>query len=346
MRSHLQSTLKKILSEDLDFHDASSTYASHAIHAFAAKFPPQLPRTFIESLTGPDDIVLDPMMGSGTTVLEAAISGRRAVGVDLDPLAVRLCAVKTTPIETRRLTRAINSVLDRAALYMFQRVTLHDEIHRRFDAASRKFLDYWFLPQTQEELTALLMSIEKETEPKIASFLRIVFSSVIITKSGGVSRARDLAHSRPHRVVSKKPRSAIEQFETQARKGIAALAELPPDLAAVQLYHADARNLPLRGSSVDLVITSPPYANAIDYMRAHKFSLVWFGERLRELSELRACYIGSENCGGHIQYELPPDSANDVTALAARDPGKARILEKYLTDMTRVLAEILRVLRP
>lgn len=61
--------LIKLLSQDLDFHDKDSNYASHVFHSFPAKFPPQLPRKFIIELTNPGDSVLDPMMGSGTTIV-------------------------------------------------------------------------------------------------------------------------------------------------------------------------------------------------------------------------------------------------------------------------------------
>jgi len=87
-------TLAALLAEDLDFHSQASNYASHNLHAFPAKFPPQLPRKFITGLTYPGDIVLDPMMGSGTTVLEAFLAARKGIGVDIDPMALRLCKMK------------------------------------------------------------------------------------------------------------------------------------------------------------------------------------------------------------------------------------------------------------
>jgi len=77
--------LARILSEDLNFHQCASNYASHSVHSFAAKFPPQLPRVFIEGLTDPGETVLDPMMGSGTSVVEAFLCNRKAVGFDIDP---------------------------------------------------------------------------------------------------------------------------------------------------------------------------------------------------------------------------------------------------------------------
>jgi DNA modification methylase len=78
-----------LLSSDLNFHSQDSKYGAHNFHAFPAKFPPQLPRKFILGLTEVGDIVLDPMMGSGTTLIEAVSVGRNGIGFDIDPLADR-----------------------------------------------------------------------------------------------------------------------------------------------------------------------------------------------------------------------------------------------------------------
>jgi hypothetical protein len=98
--------LADLLSTDLDFHQAASNYASHALHAFAAKFPPQLPRVFIERLAEKGETVMDPMMGSGTAIVEAFLCGRRAVGFDIDPLALMICRVKTTRVDLLEATWA------------------------------------------------------------------------------------------------------------------------------------------------------------------------------------------------------------------------------------------------
>ena len=89
-----------LLSQNLDFHDQRGNYASHALHAFPAKFPPQLPRLFITALTRPGDSVLDPMVGSGTTIVESLLAERQGIGFDIDPLARLIATVKTTPLQT------------------------------------------------------------------------------------------------------------------------------------------------------------------------------------------------------------------------------------------------------
>ena len=58
--------LQQALGADLDFHGTDGKYASHGWHPFPAKFPPQLPQFFIEHLSDVEDVVLDPMLGSGT----------------------------------------------------------------------------------------------------------------------------------------------------------------------------------------------------------------------------------------------------------------------------------------
>jgi DNA modification methylase len=84
-----------LFSQDLDFHNQETTYSSPDIHSFPAKFPPQLPRRFILGLTNPGDLVLDPIMGSGTAILAAYLTGRKGIGVDIDPLALKIAKVET-----------------------------------------------------------------------------------------------------------------------------------------------------------------------------------------------------------------------------------------------------------
>ncbi|MBI5563455.1 MAG: hypothetical protein HY870_01075 [Chloroflexi bacterium] len=72
--SNYRARFRSLLSGDMNFRGQDSAYASHNYHAFPAKFPPQLPRKFIDALTMPGDVVLDPMMGSGTTIVESFLS--------------------------------------------------------------------------------------------------------------------------------------------------------------------------------------------------------------------------------------------------------------------------------
>lgn len=168
---------------------------------------------------------------------------------------------------------------------------LRQELHQRFGATELEFIDYWFAPATQLELMALIGPIENTAHQGVRAFLEMTFSSIIITKSGGVSLARDLAHTRPHRVETKTPRSALQEYRKRLVKNLRSLASLPAGPQTTQVCRGDAQALALRDESVDLIVTSPPYAsNAIDYMRAHKFSLVWLGHSLDGLAHLQGVH--------------------------------------------------------
>ncbi|MBI2863233.1 MAG: site-specific DNA-methyltransferase [Chloroflexi bacterium] len=340
--------LAALLEGDLEFRGEKGGYASHDLHAFAAKFPPQLPLAFIRGLTAPGEVVLDPMMGSGTTIVEAMLEGRKGIGFDLDPLALRLADAKTTPLAVGRLESAAQQALVAARdLLLTNQNVVSRWLADRFDKRTRDFIDFWFLPSTQLELMALVLAIQEISDAPVRRFLELVFSSIVVTKSGGVSRARDLAHSRPHRVENKVPRNALEQFAIRLRKNVASISQIGANGAPATPLAGDARFLPMADRVVDLVVTSPPYANAMDYMRAHKFSLIWLGYPVGDLSKRRAEYIGSERPGNGLasQGKQTGRPSAIVRRLAEIDSKKAAILRKYFDDMVLVLAEMY-LLRP
>lgn len=363
-----------LLSQNLDFHDLGSGYASHNFHSFPAKFPPQLPRQFIEGLTDPGDVVLDPMAGSGTTVLEAYLAGRCSIGFDIDPLALLLSRVKVTPLDLELVATIGNKTIKQAQQTLVQeRKKLKEALQDHWGAKTRQFVNYWFAPETQLELLALMIQIEKVEDITIRDFLKLIFSAIIITKSGGVSLAFDLAHTRPHRAkvvysqsgeivlghnlvnsessrvkfLTKSLRSPIEEFEKRLKQNLGGLHSIHQGPIQPQVMFGDAQNLPLNSASIDLIVTSPPYAAmAIDYMRAHKFSLVWMEHPIDELGQKRKEYIGGEAVTG-IDYEsLPDETMKVINGITSVDDKKGRILHRYYSEMTRTLRELYRVLKP
>jgi len=337
--------LETLLQGELDFHGEDSGYASHDLHAFAAKFPPQLPRAFIRGLTNRGDTILDPMVGSGTTIVESLLEGRVGIGLDIDPLAIQLCRVKTTLLDIAEVKKTGAEVVFTAKNSLREVKNIDQGLNNQFDPKTKDFIDYWFNKETQLELLALSMAISQVQNMSIRHFLELTYSSIIVTKSGGVTKARDLAHSRPHLDKTKNPKDAIEQFISRLRKNIDSLAQLKQDSGRAYIINTDARCIPIANETVDLIVTSPPYANAIDYMRAHKFSLVWFGKPINMLSELRAKYIGSERVGNAQFENLPINVENVVQELYKRDKKKSAVLRKYYGEMKLVLAEMYRILR-
>ncbi|MDQ1353486.1 MAG: hypothetical protein QG657_3792 [Acidobacteriota bacterium] len=336
-----------LLTSDLDFKNSqNNNFTRHYWHSFPAKFPPELPRLFIKNLVDSGGIVLDPMAGSCVTLLEATLLGKDAIGFDIDPLSLILGKAKFQHFKIEEAYYEGNSVIQRAAhLFKNHRCELEDQLKAKFDEETTEFLDYWFKKETQLELLALLTEIEKVPEEKIKLFLKLVFSGIIITKNGGVTLARDLAHTRPHRVLSKTPVSVFPEFSKKMFKNLQNLKEMPK--TNVRLVEANAGAMPVENECIDLIVTSPPYANnAIDYMRAHKFSLVWFGYSIGELTQTRKKYIGSESVENITMVELPSFSNKKVLQLKETNEKKGKSLHRYYSEMSQVLKEMYRVLKP
>lgn len=113
----------------------------------------------------------------------------------------------------------------------------------------------------------------------------------------------------------------------------------------VRVDVGDARKMFLMDGSVDAVITSPPYLNAIDYMRGHRLALVWFGFRLSELRAIRSNNIGAERAPevASLEEQILHRALSDTTALA---PRFRRMIERYAQDVLAMTMEVARVLKP
>jgi DNA modification methylase len=345
--SATEEKLRRRIEGDLSFEGSQTGYGPHNTHAFAAKFPPQLPRAFIDSLTDTGEIILDPMVGSGTALVEALLADRAAVGVDLDPLAVKISRAKCTPLDVQAAALFAEQIADRARLWVSHASKSGlENVLAPFDAATKEFLTYWFLPETLLELHGLATGIRLLAPDAVRNFFEVILSSVIITKSGGVSLARDLAHSRPHKVTHKRIRSPIDVFEEKAMRALGSLATLDNCGHRAVVLRGDSRALPLESESVDLIVTSPPYASAIDYVRAHKFSLVWLGYMIPQLTQARRKYIGAEvrlENGSSVWSET---ARSCLRAVAERDERRSQVIARYFVDMQRSIQEMFRVLRP
>ena len=346
--------LSRLLGGDLSFQTpARRAHPLYAVHPFAARFPYGLPGYFIDALTEPGDTVLDPMCGSGITLLEGWAAGRAVIGVDLDPLARRQAKARTTALGNTEVLEARQAALRRTADLMAGLGPQQDPLEAvktDMDLPTREFLDYWFFPETQRELACLTLAIREESDEDLRNLLEVIFSSTIVTKSGGVSRARDLAHTRPHRVADKVPRNPIPLFANLVARAADAYGSIDQDVVGdCRIVDGDARSLPLPDCSVDLIVTSPPYANALDYMRAHKFSLAWLGDPIPSLTKLRREYIGSESAGSQATASVDPLPAK-VEAVVERvgkaDAAKSRVLRRYFADMSASISEMQRALRP
>lgn len=315
---------------------------SKPLHPFPARMSPDIAlRSVIRLPNGAT--VLDPMSGSGTVLRVASDHGHKAIGFDVDPLSVLLGKVWTTPINTELLTRTAKRVVYRAIGLSLDETYLPwiDEDHE-----TRNFVRYWFAQKQQNSLRKLCTVLANERGP-IANALKLAVSRLIITKSGGASLAADVSHSRPHRVRDTNDFRVFDEFLRTVDKLTKVLDKEPPRLAA-SIRRGDARRMTLIASgSVDSIVTSPPYLNAIDYLRGHRLALVWLGYSVGRLRRIRSNSVGAERApSSETNRELIRDLLRGVADLHRLPPAKQKMIERYALDVYAMLAETKRVLKP
>ncbi|HEX2050354.1 MAG TPA: hypothetical protein VHJ34_06925 [Actinomycetota bacterium] len=269
----------------------------------------------------------------------ASLNGHEAFGYDTDPLAVLIARVWGRPLPSKTFLREARAVVERAK-------DMRKVLRKPYalDDETQTFIDFWFDQTAQVRLAALAAAIV-EDEWRTKGALWCAFSRLIITKDTGASRARDVSHSRPHRVRDRTTFNPIDEFEKSANVVLRrhqATSKVRPTNSLFLGRH-DARRVPLEANSIDFVMTSPPYLNAaIDYMRGHRLSLVWMGYSLADLRALRTGSVGSatgmEPSDGHIEL------IDEVVGKGNLPLKGRRIVAKYLHDLEEIVRETGRVL--
>lgn len=344
----------KVLSEDADVLDALEQIAGDKrlgqqreprwFHPFPARLPLGVASHIISSLTTSGAIVADPMVGSGTTLIAARQLGRSSVGVDRDYLAVRIARCASHSFTSKALSRLQETIICKARSIVGRRSFRLPVVRAVLPEDDQKFICYWFPWHSQRQLFALASAIGDVESGLERDLAWIVFSSLIIAKSAGASHALDISRSRPHKRLDK---PVILPFDVWSRRFQSVVRHLPfldKELSCkAKIHHGDARSLPWSDDSIDCILTSPPYRNAIDYLRCHKFSLVWMGHRINDLRELRGTMIGTER--GLWSLDGLPPRLEQRLRRADAEPRQIALVRQYLSDMRKVMVEVARVLR-
>ena len=325
--------------------DVYEILGRHSIHPFPARMAPGLAVDLIAECRKPQRI-LDPMAGSGTVLAVAHSKGHHAVGIDLDPLAVLIARVWTTAIDVQAVQDNASKVMERARR-VFASLRTRDAYPKDADTETRQFTRYWFDDYARRQLTSLAMAIDGTRESTIREALWCAFSRLIISKQSGASLAMDLSHSRPHRKFKRAPAKPFRKFLPavdhvttnciDGRRGTGG--------PAAQVYSGDARHLDFGDGTIDLVITSPPYLNAIDYLRCSKFSLVWMGYSVSELRRIRSTTVGTEVGMDARDDQEIQGILSELRLHPKLQVRQEAILARYINDMQRAVGETSRVLR-
>jgi SAM-dependent methyltransferase len=321
----------------------TTTAFTHGLHRFAAKYVPQVPAWALDTFGGRGAVVLDPFMGSGTTLVEGVLRGATSVGVDIDPLARFIARAKVTPVDHARIADLGGEV---AAGW---RAPAPEPARRRPMPDVSNFA-HWFAAAQWGWLQSLEDSIlALDCDDDERAFLLVVFSSTLRWVSNADDQSQKTYVSG---TLRKAPPAVPDVFWRFLRRAVDGLADLNrkrhSDAVTVIPDAACATRLGLPAASVDLAVTSPPYLDSVDYPYNMMLEYFWLGPRLgvpdrTAFNALRRRPIGAKNPAERI--DLPPALAG-VVPLDAMPPARRVAATTYFALMERHFHEMARVLRP
>jgi len=332
--------------------------ATHYIHSYPAKLLPHIAHFFLnaEGLTSLGDRVLDPFGGTGTVALESLLAGRVPLYCEMNPLAQLIAKVKTQSLDGSDLDTAFRQV--KAA-----RTTC---LTRRQLAPQVVNVNHWYTPSICKELSALKATLLPLKSGAAKEFLLIAFSQTCRRMSNADPRLSVPVRCKD--LPKRKPFDAWGAFDEQVATNRRRYAELCELLGATNFDGAkfvgnDARRLyepdsdfglgtkRLRKNTVQLVITSPPYAGAQKYVRATSLSLGWLDfAGVSDLKPLENACIGREHFPRASCQVCQCVGINSADRLIRRvfkiNPLRSLIVATYLREMDVALMEMIRVLKP
>lgn len=299
---------------NFDFKGSDTMYLTHSLHPYPAKFPPQLPNTILSKFGKKRQVVLDPFCGSGTTLVEARLLGFNAIGVDVNGLSSLLSKVKATPLslEELRITKHFISKIENENIKWSRE-------RPRIEVKQIEGLEHWFQYNVAEELTDLLNLISEVESENVRDFLKIVVSSIIVKVSNQESDTRFAAKQKDI-----KDNFVFRQFISRGMEYIEKVARFSQQAdrdCFLRLLNADSRNLSmLEDNSIDIIITSPPYANTYDYYLYHQFRKRWL--------DIDVKFARNNEIGSRREYS------------SLKKPA-----EQWTTDLKLCFAEMYRLIR-
>ena len=347
-------------------------YATHGLHEYRGKFFPQLVRALINAARVPEDgIVIDPMSGSGTTLVEARLAGRRAYGLDINPLSVFVANVKC-----RSLSLSPSSL---AAAYGSLKRALDGIVVKRvrpyFDSLperDQEYLSRWFACRALDELDCVQQAIGNLSSPALRDHYSVALSNIL--RSVSWQKDDDL---RVRRQVNDIPEGeVIARFLNEALRSTKVVGAFVAErgragLGTYDMQEGDARfaatTLCQLTGKADVIITSPPYATALPYIDTDRLSLAYLGLLSRgDHRSLDLLMIGNREVtegrrrAYRVLYDanrtlLPESTAalidrihalNSAHPVGFRRRNLSALLPKYFLDMRAAMQQMFTLLRP
>lgn len=336
---------KRTIDNRWSFKGSNTKEYTHCYHTYPAMMIPQVARTLIEEYIPQEGarLILDPYMGSGTSLVEASIKGIDVIGTDINPLARLISKVKTTHYKEKDIQYDFSVIQSYLSEYKEELVE-----KKCFDNISN--YSYWYSEDSLMRLSYLSQIINNHIPKELKDFFNTVLSEVVrevsFTRNGEFKRFR----MPEEKIKTFKPDvfGLFEEKTVRNIKGLIQFNDANKD-SKVGIYDFNSSIcIPeeiIKPETVDMVVTSPPYGDSkttVAYGQFSRWANEWFGfENAKNLD----CIL----MGGKKQTE---ESFTTICIRDALDKIKSYDINRYydvisfLNDYSKSISNVAKVIMP
>jgi site-specific DNA-methyltransferase (cytosine-N4-specific) len=348
-------------------------YGPHGIHEYRGKFFPQLVSSLINYANiSNNGIILDPMMGSGTTLVESLIRKYQCIGIDINPLSVFISKNKCELLSLNPDELIIEyNKIHNFLLNNIEKNTSDLSYFNSLHPSSKKYLINWFSNEVLLSLDSIAKKISEISNVTIKCFMMISLSNILRRVSW--QKVDDLRVRKDYKIdLELDPiREFLEELSRSVRILLAFLYQEKGSTINFLVFEGDAKDcdtiLKSYINTIDLVITSPPYATALPYLDTDRLSLCYLNLLPRDQQRIKDyTMIGNREISEVLRlkywdyYEsnkslLPSDIIDLIDSInylntdfkvGFRRKNLSSLLAKYFFDMREVLEGIYKLLKP
>lgn len=273
---------------DWDFPNArgdKTSYLTHGLITYSSKYIPQIPHNLILKYTNKRDLILDPFVGSGTTLIESRILDRISIGIDINPYSTLISFVKTltiTPEIENEIRHNYLIILDYINSYRSQIKNIPDIYSYQELDLDTRLCDIVFINRLYSKANLNELLIIKSAIKKIDNYLiKNIFNFILL---GILRKVSFLTSNFGNDYVPRnqeKKSDVLKEFTNYYKFTFNKIKEYSSKFNSDEIYSytilGDSRKIPLRNETMDFIVTHPPYISAIPYAEYFKLELIWMG---------------------------------------------------------------------
>ncbi len=326
-----------------DYKGEKTKTDTHGIHTYPAMFIPQVAKRLLEKYSHAGDTICDIFCGSGTALVESKLLGRNAYGIDLNPLAIFLAKAKTTPINPSALTSEYFKLL------LEIRKTKDTEIEKPIF----NNIDFWFKEKAGIQLAKIKKAISKIRNENIRNYFMVSFSETVRLSSNTKNGEFKLVRIKKEKLENYNP-DVLGIFKKKTEANIEGMTDFYKNCdkkSSTKIIYGDSSMTNgIKDSSIDCIITSPPYGDSrttVAYGQFSRLSAQWI-----DIFEdpNKASGVDNELLGGKatktLEHALDSKYLKDsLNKIAKIDEKRARDVLSFYIGLNDCLKQAYKILK-